>query len=236
MLEVARHNLVQTQFAFAGIGESVYASMTGDNYDASRLLLLDLIRKLEVQGDHIAMVPHRDSLLITGSDDLAGLGMMAKFAEDAFEHPRFISCTALRLENDEWVSWMPPSDHPHFAKFRLLEVKSLYNDYAEQKKLLDALHEKEGTDVFVATYSAAEDDGGTVFSYATWLDGVDTLLPKTNKLLFVPGQDVVAAADWDKVQEVVGDLMEETDLYPARYRVRGFPTAEQLAAIGNELK
>jgi hypothetical protein len=46
----------------------------------------------------------------------------------------------------------------------------------------------------------------------------------------------VASADWDKVQKVAGDLMEETDLYPARYRVREFPTDEQLAEIGNDMK
>ena len=66
---------------------------------------------------------------------------------------------------------------------------------------------------------------------------LETLLPKTHKLFLVrQGQGIVASGDWDRVQEVVGDLLEETDLYPARYRVRAFPSDEQLAAIGNEMK
>src|SRR5436853_346163 len=52
-------------------GEGVYISATGDNYDASRLMMLDLVRKMPVRGDYIAMVPNRDTLVITGSDDAA---------------------------------------------------------------------------------------------------------------------------------------------------------------------
>jgi hypothetical protein len=61
-------------------------------------------------------------------------------------------------------------------------------------------------------------------------------VPKTHKLFLVHRErGIVAGGDWDRVQQVVGDLLEETDLYPVRYRVRGFPTDEQLVAIGNEL-
>ena len=35
--------------------------------------------------------------------------------------------------------------------------------------------------------------------------------------------------------EVRGDLMEQTDMYPVRYRVREFPSEEQRAAVGNLL-
>ncbi len=41
---------------------------------------------------------------------------------------------------------------------------------------------------------------------------------------------------WDKVAEFVGDLMTPMGMYPERYRVDGFPTADQLAAVGNELE
>lgn len=101
-METARQNLAQLDFAFASIGESLYASMTGDNYDASKLLLLDLIRKLEVKGDHIAMVPNRDTLLITGSEDLDGLKMMADLGEKALEDLRPMYAIPMRLEGDEW--------------------------------------------------------------------------------------------------------------------------------------
>ena len=41
--------------------------------------------------------------------------------------------------------------------------------------------------------------------------------------------------EWEKVVEVVGDLMEAVDIYPPRFRVRAFPSEEQLAAMGNML-
>ncbi|MGA2257188.1 MAG: hypothetical protein ABSG53_21245 [Thermoguttaceae bacterium] len=43
-------------------------------------------------------------------------------------------------------------------------------------------------------------------------------------------------AEWEKVVDVAGDLMEPLDIYPPRFRVRGFPSDEQLAAMGNVLK
>ena len=43
-------------------------------------------------------------------------------------------------------------------------------------------------------------------------------------------------APWEKVVEIAGDLMTPMGIYPERYRVEGFPSAEQLAAMGNELE
>jgi uncharacterized protein YtpQ (UPF0354 family) len=236
-MEVAKQNLAEIEFSVAKSGVHLYGVMTGDSYDSSRLLLLDFVRQLEVEGDTIAMVPHRDLLLITGSEDVGGLDVMAALAGKAFDHPRYLTCTALCLDGDEWVSWMPPKGHPHFAKFRLLEVKSLYGTYERQKELLDALHKREGTDLFVANYKVADDTTGTCVSYAAWSDGADTLLPKANKVFFVrEGQGIVASGDWEDVERIVGHLMQPTDMYPLRFRVREFPTDEQLAAIGNEVK
>ena len=43
-------------------------------------------------------------------------------------------------------------------------------------------------------------------------------------------------APWEKVVEIAGDLIAPMGIYPERYRVEGFPTADQLAAMGNELE
>ncbi len=232
-MEVARRNLEEMEFRFAGLDDRMYASVTGDNYDASRLLLTDLIRRLKVNGDYIAMVPNRDSLLIAGSDDVEGLAILADLAEKALEEPRPMSAIPMRLDGDEWVMWMPPPDHPHFEKFRLLEVKSLFSEYSDQKPLLDALHEKQGIDIFVATYSAVEKENGEVFSYCVWSKGVDAYLPKTQKIMFVEeGKDDIVGGDWDTVQRILGHFMEPVeDLYPPRWRVQEFPTPDELAKL-----
>jgi hypothetical protein len=58
--------------------------------------------------------------------------------------------------------------------------------------------------------------------------------PDGSPVLDAEGQPI--PDDTEKVVEIAGDLMTPMDIYPERYRVEGFPTAEQLAAMGNELK
>jgi hypothetical protein len=128
---------------------------------------------------------------------------------------------------------MPPPTRPSYAKFREVELRFFYTIYGEQKKLLDAAHKRGGIDIFVATFSAvSKEDRGPV-SYCTWTKEVDTLLPVTQKVVFIQGEEgAVALAEWDGVFEIVGHLMLLTDDYPRRYRVREFPDQAALEAIG----
>jgi hypothetical protein len=68
-----------------------------------------------------------------------------------------------------------------------------------------------------------------------WAEGVDALLPVTHKVFLMSqkAHGIAAAGDWDHVRDIVGDLMEPTDEYPPRYRVRSFPDEAMLARIGN---
>ncbi len=232
--EVARRNLEETEFALASVDDRMYISTTGDNYDASRLLLTDVFDSLKLEGRPVVVVPNRDTLVVTGSDDVTGLGLMADFAERAMNGPRPMSAIPMILERGEWTSWMPPQDHPQHSRYRLLELKSMGGEYAEQKELLEALYERNGMDIFVSTFSAIESSSGEVFSYCLWSENVDSLLPRTQKIMFYrDGIDGVFGGDWDRVMNLVGDLVEPVDMYPPRYRVRGFPTREQLAELGD---
>ena len=236
-MEFAQRNLESTEFSFAGIGESLYASLTGDTYDATRLLRTDLIQSLDVQGEHIAMVPNRDSLLITGSEDEDGLGMMFAFAEKKLtDEPRPMIATPLKLAGDEWADWMPPEGHPLWESFRALELRFLYQEYDDQKSILDAAHEREGIGTFVASFTAIQKkDTDQLVSYCTWSPTEDALLPQAQKVVFIRGEDdIPAVGRWEHVMSVVGHRMEPTDYYPPRFRVSGLPSDEELAAIGME--
>jgi hypothetical protein len=46
------------------------------------------------------------------------------------------------------------------------------------------------------------------------------------------GGEVVATAPWERVAAVVGGLLRPAGLYPERHLVEGFPSGEQLAALG----
>jgi uncharacterized protein YtpQ (UPF0354 family) len=236
-LEAARDNLRQVAPQIIGPqeGPGTYVFTTNDGYDSSRLILLDLIHQFEVHGDYIAMAPGREMLIVTGSEDQAGLEAMVALANKAFEQPRTVSGAALRLEGDEWTRWMPPGDHPLYENFRGLWLQSQGQDYGEQTELLNKLHESRGEDVFVAAFNVMQHkETGARINFCVWTDGTVSLLPRTEQVVLGgPGQPTVFAP-WEKVVEVAGQLMTPVDdMYPERYRVEEFPSAEQLAAMGD---
>lgn len=218
----------------------VWISPWQDNHDASRLVLADLLQARPVQGACVAMVPNRDTLMVTGSEDEAGLAHMVVLAEKALDHARPITGLAFLLHNETWLPWLPDADHPLHDQFHLLQLQSFGRDYAAQKDLLDAMHEKIGENTWVASYSAVKNNQtGDSHSYCVWSQGIDTLLPRADRVCFFVSQgekegSVVANASWDRVQRLVGHLMEPQGVYPVRYRVKEFPTAEQLALIGGD--
>jgi len=242
-VEAAKNNLEQIgNVAFAslqGQANGVYISATGDNYDASRLIMLDLVRKMPVRGDYIAMVPNRDTLVITGAEDAAGLEVMCKVAEDSFQKPRPISTVALRLIGDEWESWLPDGDSPSHTRLHELRLRTIGMEYNDQKELLDQIHQQTGEDLFVASFSAVKQkDSGRITSYSVWSEGVDTLLPETDDVILLrpdlasDNVAIVAAGSFQRVRDVACDLMQPIGSYPERYRVSEFPSERQLTEIG----
>lgn len=239
-LDVALQNLVEATPGMAARFDrpvtGLYVSSWKDNHDASRLVLLDLIRSLDVVGDPVAMVPNRDHLIVTGTDNPVGLEKMAELTEAASSEPRFMSGVPVKLEWDRWAPWIPERDHPLFSRFEMLRVRTLGRDYMEQKELLERLLHNLGDDTCVASYSATRQESGEMVSHCVWPEGVRTLLPRTDRVLFFSpkeseDQQIVAVADWERVIEVVGELMVPRDEIPERYLVRAFPSAVQLEAI-----
>jgi hypothetical protein len=232
-LEIAKENLEKTPSAFAQIGADCFASATGDSYDACRLLLPNLIEGFEVKGDLIAMVPNRDTLILAGSDDPESLSIMVDLTRKALEDPRPMVPIPLRLDGDAWVDWLPDKNHPHSDSFLDLARQFLHQEYADQKLMLERLHEKKTVDIFVATYNVIKKDNGQLFSYAVWANGARTLLPKTEWVMFLRGKDDLASVvGWDKAEQIVGRLMKPTDHYPIRVLVDEFPDDAELANLG----
>jgi hypothetical protein len=174
------------------------------------------------------------TLHLTGTDEEAGLAMMAELAEKALLEPYPLSGVLLILDDGVWADWMPPEDHSLHHRYKQIETNWLGVRYAEQKKLLDDIHQRQGLDVFVGSFSAVQKKDGEVVSYSVWGEGLDSLLPVTQKVAFMlKGRErPVALGHWARVVEVAGDLMEPTEHYPPRYRVREIPDETALEAIG----
>lgn len=236
-LKIARENLWKiSNEDFESPREGIYISPWRDNHDCSRLYLHDLIWQLKVKGEHVAMVPNRDVLIVTGSGDAKGLEAMAELTAAAFEQPRFMSARPVRLDGTKWTEFELPKDHPLSSRFKFLEVLALGSDYAAQKQLLDKRHEESGQDVHVADYHGVEhSESHEVFSYCVW-PRADALLPKTDRVSFFDSQlpkdsQIVATVEWSTCLQIAGRLMEAHDIYPPRYRVREFPTAQEMEKL-----
>ena len=228
-----------TKHTLNAVEPGVWESPWHDNYDPSRMLLLDYIRHHDVAGDPVVMVPNRDTLLLTGSEDAAGLARMVERAAPLHDHPRSLSGSAFRLtEENEWVPFLPAPAHPESKQYHLLQVKDFWSSYDQQKAALNELHEKMGKDIFVASFSAVEkQDTGEIRSYCVWSEGVVAFLPKTDYIYFFQVRDreegeIVATVPWAAAAEVLGDRIKPVGIYPERYLVEGFPTAEEIAAFG----
>jgi hypothetical protein len=236
-LGAARQNL---RTASAGRLEpaapGVWASPWKDNYDASRLLLPELLEGMGLKGDAVAMVPNRDTLLLAGSEDPRGLATMVSLAEPLLSGPRPMTGFALRLEEHVWVPFSPDRLDPVRRLLNRLRVVSRARDYGEQKGLLEKLHEKEGQDLYVGSYAAVQSPEGEVSSYGVWSKGVATLLPEADQVAFVRPDEpkdrrVAGMAPWGIVRKVAGGLMSAQSMFPERWRVDEFPTEAQLAAM-----
>jgi uncharacterized protein YtpQ (UPF0354 family) len=225
---------------FQVVKPGVWASPHRDNYDTARMLLNDVIREHSVKGEPVAMIPNRDTLLFTGTEDRIGLENMLALAEEGLSQSRPITGIPFRLNGASWEPYLPDRGHPLHQKFKLMWAKSLGMEYGDQSELLNSLHEKTRLDLFVASYSAIQkNDTGEIVSYSVWSKGVDTLLPRTDVIhFFVPNEEskgaVVATGDWDTVMRIVGHLMKPQGIYPERYRVSEFPSDAQLRQLSGK--
>ncbi|QDE39441.1 hypothetical protein FIV34_09615 [Luteibacter pinisoli] len=205
----------------------VWASTWSDVYDASRLLLTDMIHRLAVHGEPVAAIPSRNNLFVTGSLDDEGIALIAALAADILENDtRPLSSELLVLRDGTWRPFRPNLPADIAQRLALSRYRALDSNYAEQKKLLEKIHEKEGTDLFVATYRAVQQtDTGEITSSAQWTRDVVTLLPHCDSVwLFCHQRNELLDIAWEDAMRHMPELATPYDhLSPPRYLVTRFP-------------
>jgi hypothetical protein len=238
-LAIAKENLWRrSNEPWEEVAPGVHLSPWRDTHDAGRLYLHDLIWQLPVKGDHVAIAPNRVMVLVSGADDERGLVALAELAEKAQEVDRIVSGTPIRLTGNTWAAWLPPAGHPAHASLKRLGMSTLAGEYADQTQLLNAIHQKTDQDIFVANHTLMGRKDGEWFSWTSWTSGVtDILMPWAQWVCLGQYQEppqktrVLGWAKFERAREAAGELFEPTDHYPPRYRVRSFPTDEQLLAM-----
>lgn len=221
--------------AVAQLGDGLYSLMTYDNYDASRILLSEVLEQLELDGPPVALIAHRDCVLVTGAHDDKSLVLLSILAEKELENPRAISGIPICLQDEEWSDWLPHTDHASYPQFKLLQLQTLARHYVNQQELLNKQYSQSSAGLFVSTYHAIrKSDQEAPFSYSVWSEGVPCLLPETDWIFFMTkGADTVTLqAPWSAVAGVLEGFLEPVDdLYPRRFRVTSFPDPQQMAQL-----
>lgn len=239
-VEAAQANLSELEADFASIDNHVYVSATEDQYDASRLLIPDLVRELAVRGDTVAMVPNRDCLIITGTEEFEGIELMSTFARDALKRPRPLSGMAFSLQGDEWSPWLPPIEHPAAEIFAALRIESDERDYADQRPVLQRWCQVQDDPAFVVDFGIGQGQRPRQLNtHCIWpIDPPVCLLPKTERVFFDAKDSRqrrrsadLPSAPWERVQMALGDRMQEEDVFPIRYRVHDFPSPAEIADL-----
>jgi hypothetical protein len=207
-----------------------------DSYIAARLLCDEIILALPIRGQPVAVVPDRDTLFVTGSEDEEGLTGLAILVEQQLkEANRHISARPMVLTSDGWQPFEPPA--------------SVRNSFARSARMLDAEYWKgfqealekdlsaRDQDIFVASLSVyTENDTGVPHSMVVWSKDVDSIFPVADRVHFYEGKDrPTRVAAWVDVIRVMGPSMKKMEGLPVRYRVNAFPNSEQMVAMGAQV-
>jgi hypothetical protein len=239
----ALENLAAREGArFERIVEGVYRSPWKDNYDTARILLPGRLKRLRVKGDPVVFLPHRDVLIVTGSQDDDGLLRALDAVEEALELPRATTGRAWRLRGEQWEPFLPEPSSKAYEALKDFSDDARVRDANDQKAALDEKFEAEGTDLVVGTlFRTQSERTGEPFTYCVLTKGVDSLLPRADWVVFIdpdrPGDDqFVGAAKWNDFTKMLGRAVQKASYPgPERWRVRGFPKAKQLKTLAAEL-
>ncbi|AHG41034.1 hypothetical protein N018_12705 [Pseudomonas syringae CC1557] len=236
-LSIAIQNLREdTEYRFEEISPGLHAGRWSDGYDISRVLLPDVLQRIPLQGQPVFMIPTRDVLMVAGDEDEQAIRHMIQVCFQVTESECVVSSQLYTYQDEKVVTFLP-QDKDNRVLLATLERVLLQDEYASQKTLLDAIHDEHQEDVFVASYSLYKSDESSesTFSICSWTENVITLLPKTDWVSLVqPLQDGSThprIVEWEELERRFGELMKPATLYPIRFRVDGFPTAEQLSQL-----
>lgn len=207
-----------------------------DDYQPSRLLLPGWLAAFQgkVVGRPIAIVPERAVLVIGGDGDERCLKRMIEMADREFAASRRSISPAVYTVDDAGavVPLVMPKGHPLANDVAVGHLKLAIGEYQTQKEVLQA---RLGEDMFVASYVGVQKQDGSVLSYATWTEGVASLLPKVDELVLVSGdldEPTVHRIAWSVFEEIAGAyVVRVPDLHPPRFRAMEWPdpaTLEQL--------
>ena len=225
--ELARRNLMaRSKEPWTQIADGLFQSPWNDGFDCARLALPTLFPRIGVKGDPIATLPTRNAMLVTGSEELAGLRALYGATRALAEQERGLYLGALRLENGAWrdldrrdgavVITVPALSHLLYLQDAL--------DYAVVGAQMRAVLEAEGYSV--EPLESGDRGDGVIMTF--------TSLPRVANVV-IPYASLVRCNDdflpWQRLADVLGkNLVPLEAVWPPHYQVRRLPTLVEIEA------
>ena len=201
-------------------------------YEESHLLADRAIDALPFSSSAVLGVPNRGVLLAAdGRDREAVLSLLEHIERSYGDRAWPLSLFPVERAANGWRTCA--SEDPAIADtLRRLARIDTAQLYADQKAALERLHEATDTDIFVATVQLTRrSESGPVESWCTWTEGVDTLIPETDLIAMLKPDVEGLLLPADIVRARFGSLMEATEEFPPRWRVREFPSTDVWAEL-----
>lgn len=219
LFDIALSNLKSkavTQFAV--MDDRLYVSAFEDEFSPERMILKELMLKIQVRGDPVVFIPNNKNLIIVGSEDEQYLPHALALVDKCEDEPRFLVPMGFILKNNEWEVFEGNTPQLRDEMSRRL-TRYLAGPYAHQKK---SAAEDEDETRFFSTVMAIE-SGGQTSTMCSWTETQEALLPQTHLIAIVKLSSEVVMVRWRDFMEVCGHrAVKVPDLYPPRWEVKEF--------------
>lgn len=230
LLQVGKANTATHAIeGWTAMNQAIFSPAGGDDYTCSLAFLPGALDALPLAGEKVVFHPTRSVLFVVRADDPESIRIAAELTMDRANDADPLSLRPIVGSDGNWRPLELAYTHPAFGAVKTLEVIEASTIYNDQTALLQTLV---GDDVFVAKYTAVQNDAGEVVSMCTWSEGVETLLPDTDLISFfqnpsIPHFTTPRAA----VEQICGSRLETTAHYPCRSRVSSFPNEDELVQL-----
>ena len=231
-LSIALDNLRQkSPPKFIQVTQGLWRSNYGDDYEAGRLLLTDMIQQLPIKGAPIAMIPSRSTLLVAGDQDMQAIAGMLQIATKALlQEPRSLGSEMLQLRDGRWHAMQPVGALG--VQLRNLRVQVRATDYKSQQEAMSQANKAANIDMFVATYMLGQDKSGQIFGYSTLTKDVPTWLPKTDYVVLIDDPHAAQVQSkivaWPEFEREAGHLLVPLACTLPRFFVKGHPDPQAI--------
>lgn len=148
-----------SSYPFELVAPGIYMASPNLDHNPAKLLLTQLITNLDFNGLPVAMVPHVNQVVITGSEDLIGLRLMLDIVRDYARKPHGLMTLPIVLSNNNWYPFSLTGDHELFEAFDALRLEAMIAMYAEQRTFLEKIYAKNEQKYSIIDYGKRDSDG-----------------------------------------------------------------------------